>query len=168
MTRLLVCLLLLATSACGQEGYDGPRFHSTEDGVSFAKLTGWNVTRERATVVLSNPKRAATIAIRTIPRDGWSEPRDSESVFPAVATVLGSLPQARVSEPKDVAAADYPAVEYDVDFRPSRAGKLYQRRHIALLADSHVIHVFIVAPAGQLEYSRAAFETIVKTIREEG
>ena len=168
MTRTLLVVLLFAGACAGSE-YTGPRYDSREDGISFAKLRGWKISRDRATLVLTSPGRAATIAVRSIPRTGLSEPRDADNVFPAVETVLRALPRARVSRPMEVDDTDFHAVAYDVEFTPpGRRHQRYQRRHVTLLAETHVIHVFIVAPIGQLDYSRHAFDTIVKTIREEG
>src|SRR6185503_17999950 len=110
MTRQLLVGILVLLSACADSGYSGPRHTSAEDGISFARLSGWQVSRERATLLLRRPGRAATIAIRTPPRQGWSEPRDAGNVFPAVATALRALPRAHVTGPTDVDSAEYPAV----------------------------------------------------------
>ena len=91
------------------------------------------------------------------------------SGFPAVETSLRALPQARVIGPAEVANAPYRAVAFDVEFTPpGRTRQRYQRRHVSLLAEDHIIHIFLVAPLGQLESSRRAFDTVVTSIREEG
>jgi len=168
MTRRLIALLLLAVlaGACTDSSYSGPRYTSSEDGISFAQLPGWDVSRDRATLVLHRPGRAATIAIRTIPRDGWSAPRTADNVVPAVGSALRALPGAHVKGPTELTTADYPAVAFDVDFVPRGHGR-YQRRHVTLIADDHIIHIFLVAPDGQLSASRRDLETIVKSLREE-
>lgn len=166
MTRLLLTtLLIVAGCSTGDDG--GPRYTSNQDGISFARPAGWDITRERATLLLHRRGRAATIAIRTIERAGWSEPRTADNVVPAVASSLRALPRARVSGPAEVDGTDYPAVAFDVDFAPPGHGH-YQRRHVTLLSDAHVIHVFLVTPAGQLDTSRRELDIIVKSIREEG
>lgn len=166
MTRPLV-FVLAVLGGCSSGGYSGPRYQSANDGISFAQLDGWVVSRERATLLLRRAGRTATIAIRAVPRDGWSEPRTRENVFPAVASALRALPGAHVSGPTDLDTADYPAVAFDVEFAPP-GGRRYQRRHVSLIAEDHVIHVFLVAPAGQLGASRRAFDAIVASVREEG
>lgn len=167
MTRWLLPIVLLAT-ACAGDVDSGPRHVSAEDGVSFARLSGWDLSRERATLLLKG-EGPATIAIRTIPRDGWSEPRNQSNVFPAVETSLRALRHARVIGPTNIDIAEYRAIAFDVEFTPpGRTRQRYQRRHVTLLADNRVIHVFLVAPLGQLESARRDFDTIVTSIREEG
>jgi hypothetical protein len=166
MTRWFLVLLL--APACAGDRDSDARHLSAEDGVSFARVPGWDISRERATILLKGPG-PATIAIRTIPRDGWSEPRNQTNVFPAVATSLRALPKARVSGPTHLETAAYRAVAFDVEFTPAgRTRPRYQRRHVTLLAENHVIHVFMVAPLGQLDSSRRDFDTVVTSIREEG
>lgn len=166
MTRWI--LPLLVATACAGDVDSGPRYLSAEDGVSFARLPGWDLSRERATLILKG-EGPATIAIRTIPREGTSEPRNQSNVFPAVKTTLRALPQARVIGPTDIDTAEYRAVAFDVEFTPpGRTRQRYQRRHVTLLAESRVIHVFLVAPLGQLESARRDFDAIVTSIREEG
>jgi len=166
MTRLLVALLLLA-GACSESGYSGPRYTSSEDGISFARLSGWQITRERATVLLRRPGGPATIAIRTVPRESGDSPRTRANVVPAVETTLRALPGAQVTGPTELDSSGYDAVAFDVDFAPPGRGH-YQRRHVTIVADTHVIHVFLVAPAGQLVASRRYLDIVIKSIREEG
>jgi hypothetical protein len=59
--------------------------------------------------------------------DGWSEPRDAESVLPAVEEVLRDLPGAEVAGPIEIEHPRYRAVAYDVVFTPrSKRGKKYR------------------------------------------
>ena len=167
MTRVLL-LFFAVTSSCGN-GDVGPRHVSSDDGVSFAELDGWSIGRERATLVLTRPRSSAVIAVRTVPRDSWSEPRDEENVVPAVAKVLAALPGARVSGPKELDGAGYPGVTFDVEFTPpGGGGTRYQRRHAVLFGSRRILHVFLTAPAGQIAQGKGAFDTIVETIEEEG
>jgi hypothetical protein len=165
VTRFLLALPLVL-AACDSGGYSGPRYESAEDGISFARPPGWDVSRDRATLVLDRAGRKGTIAIRTVPRAGSSEPREASNVIPAVETVLRALPGAHVVGPTKVDDAEYQAAAFDVDF--AQAGRHYQRRHITLVAETRIIHVFLVAPAGQLATSRRDLEMIVKSVREEG
>ena len=165
MNRSLLLLLVFAAACSG--GSSGPRYQSKEDGVSFARLDGWEIGRERATLVFRRAGLSATIAIRSTPRDGWSEPRDAVNVFSAVETVLSALPHAHVSGPFGLDDPEYPAVAFDVDYAPS-GRRHYQRRHVTLVGDSRIIHVFLVAPAGQLDSSRRDLDRLVNSIAEEG
>ena len=165
MSRAFLPLVLLAVGCFG--GSSGPRFESNEDRVSFARIDGWDIGRERATLVLHQAAGSATIAIRTIPRAGWSEPRDASNVLPAVATSLRALPTAHVTGPIELEDPEYPAVAFDVDYTtPSH--RHYQRRHVTLIGDTRIIHVFLVAPAGKLNSARRDFDQVVNSILEEG
>jgi hypothetical protein len=169
MTRL--ALILIAATACGVSSEDsGPRYESNQDGVSFAKLDGWSIGRQRDTLVLTRAGEPGTIAVRTIrrDRDGASQVRDERTIFPAVERVLRALPRARVSGPTEVDHPLYRVQQYQIEFTPpGRRHRVYQRLHASMVTDSLVIHVFLTAQSGQLDRDRRAFETVLRSIREE-
>ena len=168
MRSVIAAAVLTLAVACGSDAGPAERYQATDDGVSFARVADWSIRRERATLLLTKSGDPATIAIRVTPRAGWSEPRDQRNVFPAVARVLEGLPAAQVSGPADVPSVDRPAAAYEVDFTPPGPKRArYHRRHVTILSDHKIIHVFVTGPAGLLVSSRDAFDTIVKTIREE-
>ena len=62
----------------------------------------------------------------------------------------------------------YRVAAFDVVFTPkSRGGRRYQRRHVVVFAGDHVYHAFLTCLAGHNDESRAAFERVLDSLREE-
>lgn len=144
-----------------------------DDGVSFAPPDGWRLRRDRDTLVMVEQATGAagrsTIAVRSVPIERGGVVRTADNVLPSTETVLRALPGAQLSDPTKVEHPAYDGVAYDVTFVPqSRRGQTYQRRHVVLFAWSRVFHVLHTGPSGQLDRSRAAFEKVLASIREEG
>jgi hypothetical protein len=169
--RIPVIVLALFASACQTEDDGGPRTMSAEDGISFARVDGWSARREQGTLILSSEqegKDRVAIALRGVPKDGWSRPRTEKNVLPSVELVLRALPRARVEGPVDIDHPSYRAVEYDVRFKPNSRSAIHERRHVVIFADSRIIHLFMTGQTGTLEKSRPDFERVLASIREEG
>ncbi|HEU5059949.1 MAG TPA: hypothetical protein VFU21_25635 [Kofleriaceae bacterium] len=172
MTRLLAMSLLLAIASCQSEGDNPAAKAFAEDSLSLVPPAGWEVKRQKDTLVFVGPAAQdgarATIAVRSVPVGGWSEPRVPDNMLPSVETVLRALPGAKVSGPTWIEHPAYRAAAYDVSFIPrSRGGRAYQRRHVVLFAGEHVFHAFLTGPAGHVDQSRTAFERVLDSLREE-
>ena len=167
----LALLVVLAACQSSPEREDPTVF--ADESVSFVPPAGWEVRRDRDTLVLvgGSPKSRGrpTIAVRAVPVDSWSEERTVENVVPSTEKVLRALPAAQVTGPFDVEHPIYQARAFDVTWTPrSRKGQRYQRRHVQLAAHNHIYHVFLTAPEGELEENRGELDRVVETLREEG
>lgn len=173
MIRGSLLLAAAAVSACQSSGERSASQVFAEDSVSFAPPAGWQVRRERETLVLvggsPTDRERPVVALRTVSTEGWSEPRTLESVLPDTAAVLRALPGAVVSGPFDVEHPVYRAQAFDVSWTPrSKDGRRYQRRHVTIEAHQHIYHLFLTAAEGQLAAGRAELDRVLETLREEG
>ena len=168
--RALVIAAALLVAACqdSDNSRTGPLHRAVSDGVSFAKLDGWTLERTRDAWVQTDQASRHTIIVRSISRDGWSEDRNPESVLPATETWLRSLPKAEVKGPTTFEHPAYRADAFELSFVPSgKRGQLYQRRHVVVFADDHILHVLHTGPEGELASSQKQFDKVVKSVREE-
>ena len=168
----LLATAVVVLASCQSDTRDASVKTFTDDALSLAPPTGWEAKRQKDTLVFVAPSAKdgtrATIAVRSVPVDGWSEPRTPDTVLPSVETVLRALPSARVAGPTWIDHPAYRAAAYEVSFTPrSRGGRRYERRHVVVFAHEHVFHAFLTGPAGRLDESRAAFEHVLESLREE-
>ena len=174
MKRLgsLAASVLLLAACQSSDDVRGARVFA-DDAVSFAPPDGWEVRRERDTLVLiGSPHGVAahtTIAVRTAATAGWSEPRTLDNVAASTARVLRALPGAVVRGPVPVEHPVYRGKAFEVTWTPpGRDGRRYQRRHVEIEASDHIYHVLLTAPEGQLGAGEKAFVRVIDTLREEG
>lgn len=170
MTRRLLVAIVVAC-ACQVEDHPDARLFA-DDALSVAPPAGWQITRQKDTLLFVGGSPAddarPTIAIRSIPVSGWSEPRTADNVLPSVETVLRALPEAKVKGPVEIDQPAYRAVAYEVVFKPrGGGGRKYERRHVVVFSASHIFHAFLTAPAGTLANSRATFDEVLASLREE-
>ena len=168
----LLAAAVVVLASCQSESRDASVKTFADDALSLAPPPGWDAKRQKDTLVFVAPSAKdgtrATIAVRSVPVDGWSEPRTPETVLPSVETVLRALPSAKVTGPTWIDHPAYRAAAYEVSFTPrSRGGRVYERRHVVVFAHDHVFHAFLTAPAGHVDVSRAAFERVLESLREE-
>jgi hypothetical protein len=178
VTRITTLGILVLIGACQPDmndeawSEDLPRSTYAEEAVSFVAPEGWDARRDRETLLFVEPAgrhSRSTIAIRSIPVAGWSEPRTPENILPSTETVLRSLPAAQVSGPTKFEHSAYPAVAYDVTFTPrSGRGTKYHRRHIVIFSPGRIVHVLHTGPRNHLVASEAPFRRLVDSLREEG
>lgn len=167
---LMTSVLLLAS--CQTDRDDAAAKTFAEDDLSLVPPSGWEVKRQKDTLVFvgkaAEDGSRNTMAVRSLRVDGWSEPRTPDTVLPSVENVLRALPGARVKGPTWIDHPAYRAAAYDVVWRPrSRGGRTYERRHVVVFAGDHLFHAFLTGPTGQIEESRAAFERVLASLREE-
>lgn len=171
MNRAIFLAAFASLASCQADTRDAAVNAFAEDELSLAPPAGWEVKRQKDTLVFVAPATdgaRATIAVRSVPIAGWSEPRTADSVLPSVEHVLRALPEAKVTGPTWINHPAYRAAAYDVVFTPnSRGGRRYERRHVVLFAGDHVYHAFLTGPAGHVGESRAAFERLLDSLREE-
>jgi len=170
--RLAYCLLVSLAACQGAADRDNPQTFA-EDSVAFVPPKGWEIKRDRDTLLLvgGSPKSTTrpTIGIRAVSVSGWTEERTQDNVLPNTEKVLRALPNAEITGPFDVEHPIYPAKAFDVTWTPrSRQGQRYQRRHITLVATDHLYHVFLTAPEGEINKSRPDFERVIESLREDG
>ena len=147
------------------------RHVAREDQVSFTIPDGFRLDHQKGTWVLIGQAGHArtTIAIRSVPVSGWSEPRTPDTVLPATLATLRALPGAKVKGPEPRKDIRYRSYEYDVVFEPrSRHGEEYERRHVVVFGSNRVFHVLLTAPRRDLVHSRSAFNQVLDSIEEEG
>jgi hypothetical protein len=165
-------LVLLALVGACEPNDPGDSVHMAhEDHVSFVIPAGYRLTRERDTWVLvgEGEREGSTIALRSVPRDGWSEDRSPEMLRPAVEQVLRGFPDASVRGPAVVENAPYPGFAFDVTYAPpSRKGQRVRRRHAVLVSTGRVFHILETWPVTHAESGKADFARVISSVREEG
>jgi hypothetical protein len=165
-------ILLVALVAACQSGDRGGDIHvDPRDHVSFAVPDGFRLTRDRdAWILVGEKERAgATILIRSVARDGWSQDRSSEMVLASTEIALRAYPGASVKGPTKLDDAPYPGFAFDLTFEPrAKRGERYRRRHATLISAGHVFHVVETWPATQDETARRDYRHVLDSVREEG
>jgi hypothetical protein len=167
-----VLLVLLASlfgcqSASIQENVDV----GDDDHVSFSVPEGFQLTREKGTwVLVAKDKRAqATISIRAVPRDGWSDDRSPGMLQAHMESAMRAYPGSSLRGPTELDDTPYPGFAFDITYQPrSKKGQRYRRRHATLVGPTRVIHVFETWPATEQETARKAFQSVLYSVREEG
>jgi hypothetical protein len=164
-------VLVVLTACQSSDNVGGARIFD-EDAVSFVPPEGWDIHRDRDTLILvgspHGPAARTTIAVRTAAADGWSEPRTLANVTASTARVLSALPGATVRGPVDFEHTVYRGKAFDVTWTPRKGGQRYQRRHVTLEANDHLYHVLHTAPEGDLDATKDTFARVIDTLREEG
>jgi hypothetical protein len=162
-------LAVLVAAACGTpvaEPPDGPRYHAERERVSFVAPEGWTTGRERDALVFTSHRN--TIAVRSVPVEhDWVKTRAPELVFPATETYLRALPGATVSGSDAIRRAGFQGRVFSVTFQPRSAPTPYERRHAVLVGAKRVVHVVLTAPVGFLDETRAEFDAVIASLREE-
>jgi len=173
VNRPLSLVFFVVVVAC-QSDPEAPEARTfTEDAVSLVPPAGWEIRRDRETLVLlggsPTSRSRPTIAVRAVPITDTTEGHTADTVLPSTEKVLRALPGARVRGPFDVEHPVYQARAFDVTWTPrSRKGQRYQRRHVTLIAPGHLYHVFLTAAEGELENSRAELDRVIASLREDG
>jgi hypothetical protein len=171
MRNTRVVLLAAFVAGCQSDDRRGNIHVDENDHVSFAVPDGFHLTRERGTWVLvgENERAGATIAIRSVPRAGWSEDRSPDMLRPLMESALRAYPGASVRGPTALDDAPYPGFAFDITYQPrSKRGERYRRRHATLVGPNRVIHVFETWSTSQREHARKDFQRVVLSVREEG
>jgi hypothetical protein len=169
-----ICIVLFVLIAsCQVESDDEIRTMFVEEVFSLVTPAGWDVRRDRGTIVLVEKAglayREGTIAIRSVPVTGCSEVRTRRNVLPSTEKVLRALPGATMIGPNEVEHSRYPAVAYNVVFTPQgQRGENLHRRHIVLFSPERVIHVLHTGSKDEIDRGRAVFDRVIESIREEG
>jgi hypothetical protein len=122
MRNTRVVLLAAFVAGCQSDDRRGNIHVDENDHVSFAVPDGFHLTRERGTWVLvgENERAGATIAIRSVPRAGWSEDRSPDMLRPLMESALRAYPGASVRGPTALDDAPYPGFAFDITYQPRR------------------------------------------------
>lgn len=170
--RTTPVLLLLLAALVGCEASRQENIHVDDaDHVSFSVPDGYQLTREKGTWVLvgKDKRDRATISIRAIPRDGWSDDRSPEMLRVNMESAIRAYPGASLRRPTELEDTPYPGLAFDITYQPrSKKGQRYRRRHATLVGPTRVIHVFETWPATEQEHAQRAFDHVLNSVREEG
>jgi hypothetical protein len=132
---------------------------------------GWRLRLGQTDLTLTagepgHPRRGA-VFLRTAPIEGdWSAKRTPELVIPATRKVIEGLPQARLGTTESLQPPGFSGAAFEVSFS-TVDGRRYDRRHVVLLGHRQVFHVVHTALSGHLGDTRADFDSVLATLREE-
>ena len=63
----------------------------------------------------------------------------------------------------------YDATTFDLTYTPKSKGEPYDRRHVVLTGSTtHIYHVMLTAPSGELDDATELFDDIVGSLQGEG
>jgi len=167
MTRAGLALVALAAAACGDSQRDDtPRFTSAEDAFSVHELPGWTAGREIGTTTFRSPDGRTVIAVR---RGAETPDRTPVDLLAGTEKVLRGFYRAQVDGPFEVEGASMRAWRFELTFVPNERTIPVRRRHVVMLAPSgRAFHVMATTSrAGLGTFETAAFESILKSLREE-
>lgn len=166
----LTLLVVIGGSACQSSSYDRVFFDDLH--LAMADLEDWTLEREPGSLIFVADPDAfgdrVTITVRSSRRLEADAPGDgtTTSVIAATEAVLAAMPEARVSEPRLTRRGEMTAAYFDLTFRPRRKAERYDRRHVVLIGQRRVFHLFHTGPQGALEASAGVFEDVVASLRE--
>lgn len=159
-----VVTTLMAAAGCKST----PRTDLTREGISIKALKGWKQTRHKQTAVFHDPASHATIAIRAVAfEDDVAGTRNLEQVIDATRTALRALPRAKLRRSKPLARELFDARVFELSYVPPGKKRRYERRHAVLIGEYAIYHVWLTAPAGQLERRTKLFDDVLDSLREE-
>ena len=163
MKRLALVSLL---AACGA-GSDANEHATVQVGdIALAPPDGWPMqelgTTTRVWEPTDNPRKETVTVIIGRPIVGRAD-----AAFDATRTALGLLNGARVSgETSLTTPSGLVGHRFDLQFRPSAGGPLYDRSHAVLLVGDHSVHILYTAAESDPE--RTVLSRVIASVRKGG